>query len=135
MKVFRAISSLMFAFLVLVSSTSFMVGVHYCGGKVQDIALFTKAEPCAMEQSMPPCHKHMKSHCCEDKVVMHEGEGFKASAFHLQLVQATPVDIEQPLILISEIIPSTPVEHTSNYNYDPPLRSADRIIELQVFLI
>lgn len=135
MKAFRTISAVVLVLLVLVSSTSFMVGIHYCGGSVQNIALFTKADSCEKEQSLPPCHRHTKAPCCEDETVIHKGDDFKASMAHFHIVAPIPMDIEQPIVLISEVIPSTPVSSAQHYNYDPPLRSWDLTVEHQVFLI
>lgn len=135
MKLFRTISSLILAILVLVSSSSFMVGIHYCAGKVQNIALFTKADACEKELIMPPCHRHLKAPCCEDQTVVHKGEDLKASIVHDQLLPPSSIDIEQPLVLISEIIPTAPFSRVKYFNYDPPLPSSDLTIDHQVFLI
>jgi hypothetical protein len=135
MKVLRTISAIVLAFLVLVSSTSFMVGMHICMGEVQNVALFTKADGCAKEKSLPPCHRHVKAPCCEDESVIHKADDFKVSANHVKIIAPVPVDIEQPLVLISEVIPSSPASRIQFYNYDPPLRSCDLTVEHQVFLI
>jgi hypothetical protein len=135
MKVFRTISSLALAFLVLVSSTSFMIGMHICMGEVQNIAFFSKADACEKEQSLPPCHKHTKPPCCEDETLIHKAEDFKVSIANLDISAPVTIDIEQPLVLIAEVIPTAPVARTQYYNYDPPLRSCDLTVEHQVFLI
>ena len=134
MKVLRSILSVALAFLVLFSSTSFMVGIHVCGGHIQDIALFTKAESCQTEQTLPPCQMHMKPGCCQDQSVVHKGEGFKASIVDVHLV-APIANIDQPLVILSEIIPASPVSRSKYFNYDPPLRSSDLTVDHQVFLI
>ena len=135
MKVIRAISAILFALLVLVSSTSFMVGMHICMGEVQHVALFTAAEACEMEKSLPPCHRHMKASCCDDEAVIHNGDDFKASVDQINLVAPAPMDIEQPLVVISEVIPAAPTSRLQYYNYDPPLRSEDLTVEHRVLLI
>lgn len=134
MKLFRSILSLVLALLVLVSSTSFMVGIHVCGGHVQDVALFTKAGSCESKQTLPPCEMHMKPGCCQDESIIHNGEGFKASVVYFHLIVPT-VEVAEPVVILSEIIPSSPFSKTEYYNYDPPLRSSDLTIALQVFLI
>jgi hypothetical protein len=135
MKTLRSISAVILAIMVLVSSTSFIIGVHICMGQVQDVALFTKAEVCAMEKNFPPCHQHVKTPCCEDGSVIHKGEDFKASFSKIEIIAPTPIDIEQPLLLISEIIPAAPISRIKHYTYDPPWRSCDLTVEHQVFLI
>lgn len=135
MKVIRSISAVLLALLVLVSSTSFMVGMHVCMGEVQNISLFGKADSCQIERSLPPCHKHMKPACCEDETIFHEGTDFKASVEHIQVDAPAPMDIEQTLVLISEVIPAAPIASTQYDQYDPPLRTCDLTVEHQVFLI
>lgn len=135
MKIIRSISAVLLAILVLVSSTSFMVGMHICMGEVQNIALFEKADSCQKEKALPPCHKHMKPACCEDETVFHEGTDFKASIEHIHIEALFSVDIEQPLVLISEVIPAALIASIQYYKYDPPLRTCDLTVEHQVFLI
>jgi hypothetical protein len=135
MKAVRSIAAILFATLVLVSSTSFMVGIHFCMGHVQDVALFTKATPCAMEQTMPPCHVIQKTPCCADETLVHDGQDFKVGVALAQLLASTPIELQQPFLLLSEIIPVTQVSRIQNDNYDPPLRSCDLTINHQVFLI
>jgi hypothetical protein len=135
MKAIRTISAVLLALLVLVSSTSFMVGFHICMGEVQNVALFGKADGCEKEKSLPACHKHMKPACCEDEAFFHEGDDFKASMEHIHIVALSPIDIEQPLVLIAEVIPTAEISRTQYYDYDPPLRSSDLTVSLQVFLI
>ncbi len=135
MKAFRTISAILLALLVLVSSTNFMIGMHICMGDVQNIALFSKAEGCEMEQNLPPCHRHLKAPCCEDETVIHKADDVKTNVVQIQIDGPSPIDVEQPLVLISEIIPSAPLSRIQYYKYDPPLRSWDLTVEHQVFLI
>ena len=135
MKAIRSISVILLALLVLISSTSFMVGVHLCMGEVQSVALFSKADVCPNEVSLPPCHRQTKNSCCDNETVVHKGEDFKSTTGQIEFAAPAPIVIDQPLVLISEIIPSTPAFHGNYYNYDPPLRSCDITVEHQVFLI
>jgi hypothetical protein len=135
MKALRFISAITFSLLVFISSSSFIVGIHRCGGQVQNMALLTKAEKCGMEEQMPPCHRHLQKPCCEDETVVHEGQGFKHTLSEYHIGHAPLLDIEQPLVLIAEIIPTAPVARTFFQVYDPPLRSTDRTVSLRVFLI
>lgn len=135
MKTLRAISAIALAVLVLVSSTSFMIGMHFCMGEVQNVALFTKAEGCEKEKSQPPCHRHMKAPCCDDETILHKADDLKPSVADGNVIAPVPVEIEQLMVVISEIIPSAPASRSPYVNYDPPLRSCDITVEQQVFLI
>lgn len=135
MKVLRSISVLVLAVITLMSSTSFMVGVHYCGGHVQSIALFDKAEPCAMEKILPPCHQQMKSECCKDAAVVHDGDEFSHSKTAIDVAPAFVMEMAAPVIILDEVVKADALSSLSFYNYDPPLPAPDLNIALRVFLI
>lgn len=135
MNKYRSILSLAAAVLVLFSSSSFMVGIHLCGGDVQNIALFTKADVCEMEKQLPPCHRQEPRSCCDDEVIVHEGENFKVSSTEISVASIPAMEMVLPDVIISEVIPSNPVQKFHYHNYDPPLRAENITIALQVFLI
>jgi len=134
MKVTRSILSILAAVLVLMASSSFYVGVHMCGGSVNAVAFMQEADGCG-HQSMPPCHRALMKGCCEDESITHEGQGFKDSYTTITIAVSPSIDIEQPPVLLAEVIPSSSLSGVYYQNYDPPLRSSDRTIDLQVFLI
>jgi len=135
MKRYSSILSGAFAFLVLFSSSSFMIGIHLCSGQVQNMALFTKAEGCEKEKKLPPCHRHESVPCCQDETVVHDAQGFKGDITQIIIAAALAIDIVQPAVLLAEVIPSALISHRQYYNYDPPLRSSDLTVSHQVFII
>ena len=134
MKIARSISIILLAILSLAASTRFTVGMHFCKGKIKSMALFTKAPACFNEKKLPPCHRQTKP-CCEDQTVVHEDEDFKVSFSQFYFDASATTDVEQPLVLLSEIIPSVPLAKTRYLNYDPPLRTCDITVANHVFLI
>jgi len=136
MKYCRSILSVVFALMVLFSSSSFIVGLHLCSGRVQDVALFTHAEDCGMEkQAMPPCHRPGSKPCCENETIVHDGDDFKASVKGVMLPIVSVIDLELPHILLAEVIPSLQLTPVQFYNYDSPLRPSDLTVSLNVFRI
>lgn len=135
MKPFRNISIVAMVFLVLLSSSNFMIGIHFCSGEIQNVGFLTKAEVCEKEQSTPPCHRHMTAPCCEDETIIHKGEELKNSISHLHIPAPAAMDVAMLQVVIAEVIPAAPVLRTSRYLYDPPLRWDDITISNQVFLI
>lgn len=135
MKLLKTIGVFALTILVLLSSSSFLVGVHFCKGSLKQVAILAKAEGCEKEKKLPPCHKHLASPCCEDETIVHEGEGFKASFSHVTISPSLPQDIALPEVILAEVIPSLPSSKPSYYNYDPPLRSYDLTVTHRVFLI
>lgn len=132
MSYLRRILSLVFACLVLVSSTNFMVGMHHCGGHLKHVALFDKAEACEMEQQVPPCHRNAATSCCDDVTIVHDDEDF-SGASSLQWQPAFEADAIATSILLAEVIPASKTNLTSIYH--PPLLSVDRPVAHRVFLI
>ena len=124
-----------FALLVLFSSSSFIVGFHLCGDRVQNIALFTRAEGCGMEKKMPPCHKHESKPCCEDKTIVHDAQDFNGHTNQIIISAAHVIHLAPPVLLIAEIIPAPAFFFNHHRDYDPPLRETDVTVDLQVFII
>jgi hypothetical protein len=135
MKFLKTISVVTLAFLVLVSSSSFIVGIHRCAGEIQNMALLSKAEGCDMQKNLSPCNKHVAAPCCEDETILHQGEGFKASVSDIAISESPTLDLELPHVILSEVIPSVPFLQPEYYNYYPPLRSYDLTVSHRVFLI
>ena len=121
MKRLRPIFSVMLALLVLISSTSFIVGVHRCGGEVASVALLTKATPCAMEQKAPPprCHQPKKS-CCTDERIVHEKEDFKLATSHIHIVPAPLIAALASPVVISLLIPESTTPDAPVIDSSPP---------------
>ncbi|HEX6227800.1 MAG TPA: hypothetical protein VFZ52_25450, partial [Chryseolinea sp.] len=134
MKFLKTILVFAMVFLVLVSSSSFMVGIHWCGGEIYSLAL-SEAEDCGMEKKVPPCHKHIVASCCDDDAILHEGDGFKASISDITLTVSPPLDLALADVILSEVVPSVAFLQPRYYNYDPPLRSHDLTVSHRVFLI
>ncbi len=133
MKLFKTIVSVVLAFLVLVSSSSFVIGIHLCAGEIRNVGIFKKAEVCAME-SMPPCHQPVKP-CCDDQTIVHRADDIKPSLANGPLAAPQGIDILSTIQLIAEIVPSEPISRTSYVRYEPPLRWHDITITNRVFLI
>ncbi len=88
-----------------------------------------------MEKVVPSCHQHLQEPCCADETIIHEGDDFQTSVDHVVVADPDFSLVEHTAILIAEVIPDSPVSRVQNSAYDPPLRSYDRTIDLQVFLI
>lgn len=134
MKATRSISSILLAVLVLMASSSFYVDVHVCGGSVKAVAFLEQADGCG-HATLPPCHLALMKGCCENESIVHKGDDFKTYSSEITITTSPFVDVVLPSILLAEIIPSALVVNTHYRNYDPPLRSTDRTIDLQVFNI
>ncbi|WP_414731184.1 HYC_CC_PP family protein [Xanthomarina sp.] len=75
-KVFHKIMSMLMAFVVLFSTMSFTINMHYCGGSLMDSAIFQKVETCGMEMDNPLSEgcSITKKDCCKDEQVVLDGQ-------------------------------------------------------------
>ena len=66
----------MMAFVVLFSTMSFTVNMHYCGDTLVETVVFKKAKGCGMEMQNPSrdgC-SITKKNCCDDKQLAVDGQ-------------------------------------------------------------
>ena len=86
------------AFVVLFSTLSFTVNMHYCGGTLVETAIFNKAKGCGMEMQKPSSNDNgcsiTKKNCCNDEQLIVDGQD------ELQL-QVDIISIEQQVFLVS----------------------------------
>ena len=65
------------ALIVVFSTMSFMVDMHYCGDQLVDLAVFSDAKPCNMlmkqDKSKSICSV-MKKNCCTDEQIAIAGQ-------------------------------------------------------------
>ena len=64
------------ALVVLFSTMSFTVNMHYCGDNLVETAIFKKAKGCGMEMQSPSTKdcSITKKNCCSDKQVLLDGQ-------------------------------------------------------------
>jgi hypothetical protein len=132
MRKFRQILSIAFSALVFISSSSYSVGLHHCGGEVRDVAFLSEADGCGHQQ-LPPCHRKLMSNCCSDETVAYTGQGFDVN--QTSFITTSVNHFIQTVILTEEFITALASSASYYAYYDPPLRSSDHIIINQVFRI
>lgn len=134
---FHKISAIVLATLVLFSTMSFTVDMHYCGDNLVDIAFFKEAKTCGMEQMKPTkeCGDKMEEKsCCTDKQIVVEGEDdLKNTVVNLSF--------EQQVFLVSfvhsyyNLFESTEAADTPFLERPPPLLDKDYQVLYETFLI
>tara|TARA_B100000809_G_scaffold251920_1_gene285994 strand:- start:13238 stop:13627 length:390 start_codon:yes stop_codon:yes gene_type:complete len=114
--------SILMAFVVLFSTLSFTISMHYCGDTLVETALFSKAEGCGMEMqksSTKDCSVSKKN-CCNDKQLMIDGQN------ELEL-QVDSISFEQQIVIPSffytylNLFKSIDTNGSSYEAYDPPV--------------
>lgn len=94
MKIFKATLSLIFAALILVMSSGFVINKHYCAGELQTLAINHTPESCherPVEKEPPPCHKEIQKGVCHtvpsDNCCRNESETVKTDQYTLDYTQ------------------------------------------------
>ncbi len=72
-QVLHKIMSSLLAIVVLFSTMSFAIDMHYCGGTLIDIAMYHKAETCGMEIDINKQNVD-ESSCCSDEQIVIEAQ-------------------------------------------------------------
>jgi hypothetical protein len=120
------------AFLVLFSTVSFTVEKHFCGDTLIDVAVFSKAENCEVDQYMSLIEK---KHCCKDELELVKGQDnlklSKSEDYQLQ----HQVFITNFAYLYLDLFESVDKEIIPFKNYSPPNLVVDILIMDQVFII
>ena len=76
-QVFHKIMSMGMAFVVLFSTMSFTIDMHYCGDTLVDVAIFEKAKTCGMEMPKATSNSEcstIKKDCCKEEQIVVEGQ-------------------------------------------------------------
>ena len=120
--VFHKIMSFAMAFVVLFSTMSFTVNMHYCGDTLVETAMFHKAKGCGMEMQKPSTDgcAITKKNCCNDEQLVVDGQD------ELQL-QVDTISFEQQVFIASFVYTYINgfeglENNVSSYEaYEPPL--------------
>jgi len=124
------------ATVVLFSTLSFTVDMHYCGDVLVDTAIFSEAESCGMDMHNSTSDEETvtKDSCCSETVISIDGDEefnttFEELTFEQQTFVATFVYTYINLFEVSED------NSTSFLDYSPPLVVKDILLLDEQFLI
>ncbi|UPS90739.1 hypothetical protein [Bizionia sp. M204] len=120
--VFHNILSIAMAFVVLFSTLSFTVDMHYCGGTLVETAIFNKAKGCGMDMNKPSTEgcTITKKDCCKNEQTLVDGQD------ELQL-HVDKISFEQQVFIASfvqtylNLFEDLDTQASSYTTYEPPL--------------
>ncbi|MGK0325556.1 MAG: hypothetical protein ACJA1D_000897 [Polaribacter sp.] len=121
-QVFSKVMSILMAFVVLLSTMSFTINMHYCGDTLVETAVFQKAKGCGMEmqKSSTEACVVVKKNCCKDEQLLIDGLD------ELQ-TQVDAISFEQQVVIASflytynNLFEGLDKNVTSYRAYKPPL--------------
>ena len=149
-RTYQRIVALTLAFLMLMTSVSFAVDMHYCKGELKSVSLFGKAKTChekAVKQDKSTCphqqkmqeqandDKMDKNDCCENKTTIIQADDDRAKS---DLVTPTFQQLQQFVIAYviafhAEI--TTDKQSIQDISYQSPLISRDIYVLSETFLL
>ena len=123
--------------MVLLSTFFFMVDMHYCGEKLVDAAIFSKAKTCGMEEqstsSFSGCAITKRNCCHEDQLLIKGQDELKND------VQKLTVDQQQFIavffVTYVKLFEGLKEQVVPYRNYKPPLIINNLRVLHEVFLI
>jgi hypothetical protein len=127
----KRIASIFLLLLFLIANTGMAVTVHYCGGKLSSVDLFSiDKHPCKCGK------KTMKKACCKGKTVHLKANDELAKTTHFAFKIATPKFIFALPSQIVVLLSATHFTAVSDFYYPPPVEPKAPIYLLdRVFLI
>lgn len=133
--VFQKIVSPLMALLVLFSTMSFTVDMHYCGGHLVDKAIFSEVKKCGMEMESKTAENNVKkTSCCEDISVTVKGQEELKVSFDKHELQTLQFALLFSYSYASLFEPLSE-KHIPFDQYSPPRLTIDRIVLNETYLI
>ena len=132
------IGALAMAFLVLFSSTSFLISTHFCAGEIASVSYFVPSDTCAMSAMEHSCENkqttqvHKKS-CCKSNFEIIDAEDFlnlENPLLYKELLQLA-LQNWSPFFLES----SVELQFSSWEYYAPPIPYKNLNVLYETFLI
>ena len=121
-KIIHKIASILMALVVLFSTMSFTIDMHYCGDSLVDSTVFHNLKTCGMEmeKSSPEVCSIKKENCCSDKQVVLDGQNqLQQNIYKISLEQK--VFIASFIYAYNNLFEVSSNSITSFEEYKPPL--------------
>lgn len=111
--------------------------MHFCMGKLKNMAVLQDASSCGMEADPAPCtnqaHSLNAKSCCEDHTVLMEGQEELAQQAS---VAAPDVPVAVIMYALTFGLPQISSPYQNSFNeYSPPLIERDILVFVHAFLI
>lgn len=125
------------AFVVLLTTMSFTIDMHYCGDTMVDFSFVQKVESCGMEKVQPPqpCENSVsEKSCCSDEQLMVDGQNDLKTSFDT-LTFGQQTFIASFFYSYINLFEASDDKIVPFKNYHPPFLERDVLVLNQVFLI
>lgn len=134
--IFTKISSLVLAFLILISTFSVTIEKHFCGDFLVDVSYFGDAEKCSdKDETCDSQTVIKKKKCCKDEVQQIEGQD------ELQKSSEKKIKLEQEQFIIAfvasynNLFKTLSKQIVPHKNYLPPKLTTNKHVLYEVYII
>ncbi|WP_196885302.1 HYC_CC_PP family protein [Aureivirga sp. CE67] len=133
------IASSFLAFVVLLSTVSFTVEKHFCGGELASVSFFANADKCEMESleksENSVCHEVSKKSCCEDEISKLKATNTDTQCNH-ENIKLPKLDFVAPFLYTFVFnFEEKRIEIIPNKKQESPPLTKDRPVLFQTFLL
>lgn len=125
------------AFLVLFSTMSFSMDMHFCGDTLVDFKLFQEADTCAMVEDGPSTDMavdDMEMHCCSDLALVVPGQDDLQGTFDTLSFEQQKIIIAYTFAYLN-LYDGADLQPIPFKEYSPPILIRDFQLLDQTFLI
>jgi hypothetical protein len=136
-QVFHKISSFLMAIVVLFSTMSFTIDMHYCGDNMVDFSFFHNVETCGMEKELASnCEnpEMSKKSCCSDEQIIIKGQDDLKDNF-TKLTSEQQIFVASFVYSYTSLFEGTESKEVPFFDYSPPYVKRDVQVLHQTFLI
>lgn len=122
---------------MLLTSLSFGVNLHYCGGEVKNFAFFSEAQTCDHKAvAACPMHQQMQDErdCCDDESKIVKGQEHQATFGKDVVKDFTPVVFVMPVFENTRLLLFATIVPQKFKNLKPPLIGKRVRVLVQSFL-
>lgn len=132
----KKISAFILSFIVLLSSMSFTIDKHYCGGELMDVSYFGEADGCNMDhiEDVTSYQTVKENSCCVDEIQIIESTTFDKE----KLTKVTQKNIEFAFVYAYsyiDIFNEVLLDKEWYKDFSPPDIEEDKQVLFQSFLI
>jgi hypothetical protein len=137
---YRKVFHIILAGLILVSTTGFTLNLHYCHGKIYDLALFAPAHSCCEAGSRAHCHEagdmNTTNHCQDESIVVQSTDDYIGSSLEVNFAPTESIDLLlSALVLFQMQGPDDEVLIEPPWHKEPPPYREVVLSEIQTYLI
>jgi hypothetical protein len=136
----KKIAHIVFAALILVSSTGFTISVHYCHDQLIDLGLFSPAHSCCEKPDHGSCPAgdalSKMNHCKDESIVVESTDDYEAFAPNFNLENISSIDLLLSVSILFNIQGSdVAIVTEAPWHKEPPPYRAVVLSQIQSYLI